>query len=215
MSPDAAAVDTVVQLLDEQRQLHGTGAIEAGAGTLFVVFGHPLHAAFGETVGLDAVIDWGRALDRDPSTPVAWLPGRTSGNVHSLRPTYDVVSQLRRFSASAPALGPIDEEPPIPLGDLSLRGQMALANREEPSLARPGEDEMWPIVISSVCALIEARLHRHSRELTGLIRAADPSAEGLRAAISKGRELRFRAVDRAAQLELLDEAERLVSERAH
>ena len=72
---------------------------------------------------------------------------------------------------------------------------------------------MWPIVVSSICELIESRLHRHGRELVRLLREAAPTADGVQEAIHRARQTTIRAVAPNLQREVLDEADRLVRER--
>ena len=204
---DASA--PLISLIRAQRQLHGTGVVKVGDGKIFIVFGHPLHATLGDDVGLDAVAAIGGLAAAQPAIAAEWEPGVSGGSLRSLRPTDDIERRL----ASRIELRPDDEQAPFgsPSSDPpSMRTRFARG--DEAILKKAATADAWGLVAAAVCALLETRLHRHSRDLTDLMRSADRSAGGLRAAILEARALALRAISPSVQSELLDAAEQMVAQ---
>ncbi|MFN2465261.1 MAG: hypothetical protein ABR598_03235 [Candidatus Dormibacteria bacterium] len=206
-------LDGLLQSLSEQQSLRATGALSIGDdGRIYVVFGHALHAVAADATGTGAIDDIGRYARDHGDCTVSWTPGVTAGRAHTLAPGDGVLERLRRLS-SHPGTAALEEERATErIDDLGLRRRMF----QEP-VPNPGGIETpaggWAPLVSAVCELFEAALHRHARRLVDAVEAAEPEPDAILLALQRARGLTIRAVSRAQVAELLDSAEAMVRSR--
>ena len=201
----------LVDLLSDEVLRRGTGALDvAGQATIYVVFGHPLHAVIGDLTGLAAVDGIGSLLRENPGLEVAWIPGRTAGKAHSISPSDGVMDRLR--GGQPDHFGPDDQDADgggDVVGELNLRSRIA-AEQSPPEASQ--FDPQASELVGRVCAAIEGRLHMHARGLTEVIRNAPAEPAALLLAIERARSLPVRAVSRQVIATVLNDAEALVRE---
>jgi len=118
-----------LELLEEQVQLRGTGEVAAAAGSIFLVFGHALHAQSAGMSGLSAVEAIGALLRDQPEVAVDWHPGRTAGNTQTLAPSDPVAQALRGTPVGGAPAG------------------------------HGHDDQDWARVVADACQLLDASLH--------------------------------------------------------
>jgi hypothetical protein len=198
-----------LEVLEDETLRRSTGALEIpGVGSLYLVFGHPLHATCGELSGVAAVDSIGARLSSEPGLAVSWRPGRTDGKAHSLSPADGVLQRLRGHrDAHDSADGEGDS-----VGSRSIDSAHDQLDGAAAEVNPPLEQARVAAAVEEVCARIEARLHRHARVLTQVIRAAPAHAAEVLTAIERARSLPVRAVSRSEIATLLDDAERRIRE---
>lgn len=207
-------LDGLLELLSEQLQLRGTGVVRVGDDErIFVVFGHPLHAVAGASIGLEAVDAIGEHARAEPEASIAWTAGVTAGKQHSIAPADGVLERLGRLSSGHAAAAQAEVERATDrMEELGLRRLMA----EEPVDGvppGPGQDLVWGALIGGICASLEATLHLHASPLVDAVRRAEPEPRSILNAIDRARALPLRAVSRANVADLLDAAEAMVREK--